>query len=96
MLHQYVSGNFPTFSGTGPPEIAPPPRRQSGAAARANQSSNNNPYREPPLASDWKPIGDVAAMLVRRLSAARREPEFALQAKESPAWGRASKDEAVT
>jgi hypothetical protein len=89
MLHQYVSGNFPTFGGTGPPEIATAAPTAIGNGGKANQSSNNNPYREPLLASNWKPIGDVAAMLVRRLSAARREPEFALEAKESPAWGRA-------
>jgi hypothetical protein len=90
MLHQYVSGNFPTFGGTGPPEIATAAPTAIGSGGKTNQSSSTNQYREPPLASNWKPIGDVAAMLVRRLDARRRrEPEFAVEAKESPAWGRA-------
>jgi hypothetical protein len=77
MLHQYLSGNFPTLGGTGPPEIATAAPTAIGSGGKANQSSSNNPYREPSLASNWKPIGDVAAMLVRRLE------------KESPAWCRA-------
>ena len=87
MLHQYVSGNFPTFGGTGPPEIATAAPTAIGSGGKANQSSSTNQYREPPLASNWKPIGDVAAMLVRRLGAARREPEFAAKAKRKPGLG---------
>jgi hypothetical protein len=68
MLHQYVSGNFPTFGGTGPPETATAAPTAIGSGGEVNQSSNTNQYREPPQASNWKPIGDVAAMLVRRLA----------------------------
>jgi hypothetical protein len=83
---------FPRLSNLalGPPGIETAAPTAIGNGGKANQSSNTNQYREPPLASSWKSIGDVAAMLVRRLDARRRrEPEFAVEAKESPAWGRA-------
>lgn len=89
MLHQYVSGNFPTFGGTGPPEIATAAPTAIGSGGKANQSSSTNQYREPPLASNWKPIGDVAAMLVRRLGGADANSNSLTRRKESPAWGRA-------
>jgi hypothetical protein len=71
------------------------PARPDGnrGGGKANQSSSNNSYREPPLASNWKPIGDVAAMLVRRLDAAAANPNSLMRRKESPAWGRASSTE---
>jgi hypothetical protein len=80
---------FPRLSNwwTGPPGNATAAPTGIGSGGKANQSNSNNPYREPPLASNWKPIGDVAAMLVRRLSAARREPEFADEAKRKPGLG---------
>ena len=70
MLHQYVSGNFPTFGGTGPPEIATAAPTAIGSGGKANQGNSKNQYCEPSLAPNWKPIGDVAAMLLRRLGAA--------------------------
>jgi hypothetical protein len=87
MLHQYVGGNFPTFDGTGLPEIATAALTAIGSGGEANQSSNKNPYREPPLASNWKPIGDVAAMLVRRLDAARRKPPNSLTRRKKARLG---------
>jgi hypothetical protein len=80
-------GPLATPIGTGPPEIATAAPDGNRGGGKANQSSSNNPYREPPLASNWKPIGDVAAMLVRRLGGARREPEFAHEAKGKPGLG---------
>lgn len=82
MLHQYVSGSFPTFDGTGPPEIA----AAAPTASEANQSSNNS-YREPLLAFNCKPVGDVAAMLVRRLERRRREPDFAHEGEKKARHG---------
>ena len=87
MLHQYVSGNFPTFGGTGPPEIATAAPTAIGSGGKADRSSNTNQYREPPLASNWKPIGDVAAMLVRRLGGADANSNSLTRRKESPAIG---------
>ena len=57
MLHQYVSGNFPTFGGTGRPKLQPPPRRQSGAAARQIKATAKiNTANRP-----WRPTGSLSA-----------------------------------
>ena len=57
MLHQYVSGNFPTFGGTGAAKLQPPPRRQSGAAARQIKATAKiNTANRP-----WRPTGSLSA-----------------------------------
>jgi hypothetical protein len=78
-------GPLATPLGTGPPEIVTAAPTAIGSGGKANQSSNN-PYREPPLASNWKPIGDVAAMLLGGW-VRRRKPEFADEAKRKPGLG---------
>jgi hypothetical protein len=65
----------------GPPGIETAAPTAIGSGGQINQNSSNNPYREPPLASNWAPIGDVAALLVSRLQARK---QFAAEAKRKP------------
>jgi hypothetical protein len=51
MLHQYVSGNFPTFGGTGPPEIATAAPTAIGSGG-AKINTANRP---------WRPTGSLSA-----------------------------------
>jgi hypothetical protein len=53
----------------GPPKIETAAPTAIGSGGRVNQSNSNNSYREPPLASNWAPFDDVAALLVKRLQA---------------------------
>ena len=64
-------GQFPRLSNlaVGPPKIETAAPTAIGSGGRVNQSNSNNSYREPPLASNWAPFDDVAALLVKRLQA---------------------------